>query len=40
MTTEEQLQALDAKYKADQISPEDYFKQREAILDQAGSTNQ
>jgi hypothetical protein len=26
------LDALDAKYKADQISPVDYFKQREAIL--------
>jgi hypothetical protein len=29
---EAQLQALDAKYKADQVSPEEYFKQREAIL--------
>ncbi|HWY30927.1 MAG TPA: hypothetical protein VNX46_09245 [Candidatus Acidoferrum sp.] len=26
------LQELDAKYSADQISPEDYFVQREAIL--------
>ena len=26
------LQELDAKYSADQISPEDYFTQREAIL--------
>jgi len=32
MTKEQQLQALDARYKADQISPEEYFKQREAIL--------
>jgi hypothetical protein len=27
-----QLQALDAKYSANQISPMDYFSQREAIL--------
>lgn len=27
-----QLQELDAKYSADQISPTDYFIQREAIL--------
>jgi hypothetical protein len=26
------LQALDAKYDANQISPQDYFTQREAIL--------
>ncbi len=26
------LQQLDAKYSADQISPADYFIQREAIL--------
>jgi hypothetical protein len=32
MTKEEQLQALLDKYKADQITPEEYFKQREAIL--------
>jgi hypothetical protein len=37
LTTEQQLQALDAKYKADQISPQDYFKQREAILAQPDS---
>jgi hypothetical protein len=29
---EMRLQALDAKYKADQISPREYFKQREEIL--------
>jgi hypothetical protein len=40
MTKEEQLQALDAKYKANQISPQDYFKQREAIIGQMNSTNQ
>ncbi|HVU27872.1 MAG TPA: hypothetical protein VHG71_09075 [Verrucomicrobiae bacterium] len=27
-----QLQALNAKYMANQISPQDYFKQREAII--------
>jgi hypothetical protein len=32
MTKEEQLQELLGKYKADQISPEEYFKQRAAIL--------
>jgi hypothetical protein len=32
MTKEEQLQALLDKYKADQITPEEYFKQRAAIL--------
>jgi hypothetical protein len=31
-TKEQQLQALLAKYKADQISPEEYHKQRAAIL--------
>ena len=31
-TKEERLQALLAKYKADQISPEEYHKQRAAIL--------
>jgi hypothetical protein len=30
--TEAQLHALDAKYKAGQISPKDYFQQREEIL--------
>jgi len=29
---EAQLRVLDAKYKADQISPKDYFQQREEIL--------
>lgn len=33
-TKEDQLQALLAKYMADQISPEEYHKQRAAILDQ------
>ena len=32
MTKEEQLQALNAKYMANQISPQEYFKQREAII--------
>jgi outer membrane biosynthesis protein TonB len=32
MTKEEQLQALLEKYKADQITPQEYFKQRAAIL--------
>jgi hypothetical protein len=32
MTKEQQLQALNAKYIANQISPEEYFKQREAIV--------
>jgi hypothetical protein len=32
MTKEQKLDELDAKYKADQISPEEYFKQRAAIL--------
>jgi hypothetical protein len=31
-TKEEKLEALTAKYKMDQISPEEYFKQRAAIL--------
>jgi hypothetical protein len=31
-TKEQKLDALDAQYKADQISPEEYFKQRAAIL--------
>ncbi len=31
---EAQLQELTAKYKADQISPEEYQKQRAAILAQ------
>jgi hypothetical protein len=35
-----QLQTLDAKYKADQITPEEYFKQREAILGATDGTNQ
>jgi hypothetical protein len=33
-TQQAQLQALLQQYKADQISPEEYFKQREAILGQ------
>jgi hypothetical protein len=33
-TKEAQLEALLAKYKADQITPEEYHKQREAILAQ------
>ena len=32
MTKEEQLQALNAKYMANEISPQEYFKQREAIV--------
>jgi len=32
MTKEQRLQALLAKYKADQINPEEYHKQRAAIL--------
>jgi hypothetical protein len=32
MTKEEQLQALLNKYKSDQITPQEYFKQRAAIL--------
>ncbi len=34
MSKEAQLQALLAQYKADQITPEQYFKQRAAILAQ------
>lgn len=32
MTIADQLQALNAKYKANQITPMDYFTQREALL--------
>jgi hypothetical protein len=32
MTKEQQLETLLAQYKADQISPEQYHKQRAAIL--------
>jgi hypothetical protein len=38
MTKEEQLQALLDKYKADQITPEEYFKQRAAILAEPDAT--
>jgi hypothetical protein len=32
MTKEQQLQVLNARYMANEISPQEYFKQREAII--------
>jgi hypothetical protein len=38
MTKEQQLDALLAQYKADQISPGEYHKQRAAILAEPDAT--